>query len=328
MVGNDFKKAKQILDVYNKFGQIGIWYCDKLQNEEEVSEEWAAMIGYRADEINPMSDQRFMEFIHPEDIKLTLKKAESFYKGEVNEYSNEFRMKHKEGHYVWVISKAQIYSWEGDRPKLIIGTHINIDEQKKALEKIVRQNHAIVSIFSKVVEFKDSYTKNHMDMVGDLAYKIGYRLGLELPQLENLWVSGKLHDLGKLDTPIEILNKPGKLTAMEYSEAKRHVEVSYELLNTLDFGFPLADIVGQHHERLDGSGYPDGLKGEEIHYLSQVIAVADVADAMLSDRPYRNKISQELVIDILSSYRGCYYYEEIIDACIDVIKSSNIYSAQ
>lgn len=326
VIDQNFKKAELILDVYKKFGQIGIWYCDKITNDEEVSEEWAAMIGYTYEELNPSSDAQFIELLHPDDVLVTHSKAEALYKGDTKEFSHEFRLKHKDGHYVWVHSKAQVYTWEGNRPRLVIGTHVNIDHQKKALEKIILQNHAIVSVFSKVVEYKDSYTRTHMDNVAELSTRIGVRLQLEDSKLQNVWISAKLHDLGKLNVPTEILNKPGKLTYEEYEIAKTHSAVGHELLSSLDFGFPLADIVRQHHERLDGSGYPDGLRGDKINYLAQIIAVADIADAMLSDRPYRKKMNKNDVFDIMGQFKGTHYHTEIIDACIEELLNTALYA--
>lgn len=325
MINKDLKKAELILDVYNKFGQIGVWYCDKITKSEEVSKVWAAMLGYDFDELNPMDDDKFMQLIHPDDILHSLKKINRFYAGEISQYDNEFRMKHKDGHYIWILSKAEIYSWEEKKPKLIIGTHINIDDQKKAFEKVKKQNSAIISAFSKVIEFKDEYTKDHLDKVAEIATRIGVRLQIEEESIENIWIAAKLHDLGKIKLPIEVLNKPGKLTPDEYELVKEHTIVGYELLQSFDFGFQLAEIVKQHHERLDGSGYPMGLKGDSIHYLSQIIAVADIADAMLSNRPYRSPLSKDYVIKTLLSYKDRYYYSEIIMACIEEIKISDFY---
>lgn len=325
MIAEKLKKAELILDVYNKFGQIGIWYCDKITKIEEVSKEWTAMLGYKFEELNPMNDEKFLSLIHPDDIQYSSKKINKFYSGLTLEYNNEFRMKHKNGKYVWILSKAAVYSRMEGKPKLIIGTHINIDNQKKALEKVRKQNNAIISTFSKVIEYKDEYTKEHLDKVAEIAIGIGKRLHMEDEVLGNIWIAAKLHDLGKIQLPIEVLNKPGKLTPAEYELVKKHTIVGYDLLKSFDFGFPLAEIVKQHHERLDGSGYPLGLKGEDILYLSQIIAVADIADAMLSKRPYRNALNMDYVIETLLLYKNIYYNDEIIMACIEEIKVSNIY---
>ncbi|WP_461206218.1 HD domain-containing phosphohydrolase [Clostridium sp. DL1XJH146] len=322
MVNKNLKKAERILEVYSEFGQIGIWYCDKITKEEEVSEEWAAMIGYTFEELNPMNDDIFHSLIHPDDIGIIIEESNQLYSGKVKEYNCEFKIKHKDGYYIWVLSKAKIFSWEEGSPRLIVGTHINIDKQKKALEKIISQNHAIINTLSKVVEYKDEYTKNHMDNVAELAVNIGVEVGMGDEDLNNLWLSGKVHDLGKIKLPTDILNKPGKLNQEEYELAKTHSSVGHELLEVFDFGFPLETIVQQHHERLDGSGYPLGLKGEDISYNAQIIAVADIADAMLSDRVYRSGIPKKQVIEELVSYKDIYYKSEIIDACIKVIKQS------
>lgn len=322
VIEDNLKKAELILDVYNKFGQIGIWYCDKISKNEEVSKEWAGMLGYEFNELNPMSDEKFRALLHPDDIEHTRMKANRFYSGDVAEYNNEFRLKHKDGHYVWILSKAEVHTWQEGKPRLVIGTHINIDHQKRAFEKVKKQNSAILSAFSKVIEFKDEYTKEHLKNVAHLAMHIGVRLELDDETLQNLHIAAKLHDLGKIQLPLEVLNKPGKLTEEEYELVKRHSSVGYELLQSFDFGFPLAEIVKQHHERMDGSGYPSGLKGDEILYLSQIIAVADIADAMLSNRPYRKPLSKSFVIETLSTYSDLYYPREIIEAGIEELRVS------
>ena len=136
MIDPKYKKSDQILEVYSEFGNIGIWFFDRQTGYEEVSEEWAAMLGYKADDLNPMTKEKFLNLIHPEDCQRSKEKIETLYSGGYISYENEFRLKHQDGHYVWVLSQAKVFSWENDKPKMIIGTHINIENQKKQLEKI------------------------------------------------------------------------------------------------------------------------------------------------------------------------------------------------
>lgn len=317
-----FKRTDLILDLYAEFGKVGVWYCDKITGEEEVSEEWAQMIGYHAEELNPMSDEKFISLIHPDDLKTSLPKIIEFYNGLRNTYENEFRFRHKEGHYVWVLSQAKVYSWEDKLPKLLIGTHINIDDQKKSIEILRKQTMAIISAFSKVIELKDEYTKHHLESTADIAVKIGKKVGMTFEEQEQLWMAGHLHDLGKVQIPIEILNKEGRLTADEFDVIKTHSNYGYEILKEFDFGFPLADIVAQHHERLDGSGYPKGLKGDEIHYMSKIIAVADVFDALQSDRSYRCKMERDEIITILRAGSGKHFEPELVEVCCEMLYAS------
>lgn len=320
MIDPKYKKSDQILEVYSEFGNIGIWFFDRQTGYEEVSEEWAAMLGYKADDLNPMTKEKFLNLIHPEDCQRSKEKIETLYSGGYISYENEFRLKHQDGHYVWVLSQAKVFSWENDKPKMIIGTHINIENQKKQLEKIKKQNIAMVSALSKVIELKDMYTKNHLEGVADISVEIGQRLGLDEDVLEQLWIAGHLHDLGKVQVPTEILNKAGKLTLEEYEVVKKHPEFGYEILKNLDFGFSLAEVVSQHHERNDGSGYPKGLKDDEIFYLAKIVSVADVVNAMMTDRPYRNRLSNAEVIETLLDAKGTHFDSEIVDACCRYIR--------
>jgi len=178
---------------------------------------------------------------------------------------------------------------------------------------------AIVSAFSKVIELKDQYTKHHLESTAEIAVKIGKKIGMCSEAQEQLWMAGHLHDIGKVQVPGEILNKVGRLTPVEFDVIKEHSIHGYEILKDFDFGFPLAEIVAQHHERLDGSGYPNGLKGSEIHYMSKIIAVADVLDALQSDRSYRSKMSKEDIITILSAGAGIHFEPELVKACCEIL---------
>ncbi|MCK8058141.1 MULTISPECIES: HD domain-containing phosphohydrolase [unclassified Fusibacter] len=319
MIESKYKTPDLILDIYSEFGQIGIWYCDKITGEEEISEEWASMLGYQACELNPMSDKKFAELIHPEDLERSEPIIHAFYSGQRLTYENEFRLKHKDGYYFWVSSKAKIYSWQENRPKLVIGTHVNIDRQMKMQEKLKTQTHSIVAAFSKVIELKDMYTKSHLENVANISVKIGRYMNLSDLNLECLYIAGHLHDLGKVQIPKEILNKTGKLTADEYEIVKKHSNDAFVILKEFDFGFPLATIVRQHHERIDGSGYPDGLRKSEILIESQIIAVADTIDAMLTDRPYRSKRSIEEVIETLISSKNIEFDASVVNAALSYL---------
>jgi putative nucleotidyltransferase with HDIG domain len=190
---------------------------------------------------------------------------------------------------------------------------------------MIKQKNAIISSFSRIIEERDAYTNSHLDNVAGLSVQIAMELGFNEEQLDQIWVAGKLHDIGKIHTPHEILNKPSRLTKEEFEVIKEHASHSYDLLKEFDFGFPLADIVGQHHERLDGSGYPNGIKGNEIMREAQIIAVADIADAMLSNRPYRNGLPKDIVLAELNRIRGIHYDEIIIDTTIDIISRRERY---
>ena len=139
-------------------------------------------------------------------------------------------------------------------------------------------------------------------------------------QMEGVRLAGGLHDLGKIYVPAEILAKPGKLTPVEYSIIKTHPQVGYDILKSIEFPWPIADFVLQHHERLDGSGYPNGLKSDKIFMEARILAVADVIEAMATHRPYRAALTIEAALDEIQSNRGDKYDSLVVKACLSVFK--------
>jgi putative nucleotidyltransferase with HDIG domain len=151
--------------------------------------------------------------------------------------------------------------------------------------------------------------------------QIARRLGLSEEELEGLRVAGLVHDIGKLAIPSELLSKPSKLTVTEYKLIQTHPEVAREILRPVGFPRPVAEIVFQHHERQDGSGYPLGVRGDEILLESRILAVADVVEAMASHRPYRPALGIDVALDEIRSGRGSRYDADVADACLAVFKS-------
>jgi putative nucleotidyltransferase with HDIG domain len=181
-----------------------------------------------------------------------------------------------------------------------------VQERTESLQKTMQST---IEVVSSILELRDPYTAGHQIRVGNLAVRIGEKIGLPKKKLTGLYVSGYLHDLGKISVPSEILTKPSKLNAVEFEIIKSHVEYGYGVLRKLDLPWPVADIVKQHHERLDGSGYPGGLAGDEIMIEAKVLAVADVVEAMTSHRPYRPGRGLELACEEIDSQKGTKFDE-------------------
>jgi putative nucleotidyltransferase with HDIG domain len=167
-----------------------------------------------------------------------------------------------------------------------------------------------------MAEKRDPYTAGHQQRVARLACAIGRELGLPQESLEGLEVAGTLHDIGKVYVPAEILSKPARLSHMEMGIMKSHSEVGFEILREVTFPWPVARSVLEHHERLDGSGYPGGLKGTEISQEARILAVADVVEAMSSHRPYRAALGLPRALEEIISGRGRLYDAECVDACL------------
>ena len=167
---------------------------------------------------------------------------------------------------------------------------------------------------------RDPYTAGHQRRVGELAAAIAQELGLSDDKIHGLRLAASIHDLGKIKVPAEILAKPGKLTNIELMLIKAHAQAGYDILKDIAFPWPIATIVWQHHERLDGSGYPLGLKDDQILFESRIMAVADVVEAMASHRPYRPSLGMEATLAEIERGRGSAYDPAVVDACLKVIR--------
>jgi len=207
--------------------------------------------------------------------------------------------------------------------KLVISSARDITERKKieeelrhSSEKIAKAMEGTIQSMARTTETRDPYTAGHQNRVARLACAIAAEMGLPAQRIEGIRVSGTLHDIGKIYVPAEILSKPGKLRPNELNLLKDHAEVGYELLRNIEFPWPVAEIVYQHHERLDGSGYPRGLKGDEIQLEARIMCVADVVEAMASHRPYRPAFSIEKALLEILQNRGLIYDSQVVDACM------------
>ncbi|GEM_PF-425699 len=191
---------------------------------------------------------------------------------------------------------------------------------RRSVERLNRLTDAAVSTLARTVEMRDPYTAGHQERVAGLSLAIGERLRLHKRGLTSLRIAALIHDLGKIALPAEILSKPGALSAVEWQLIRRHPETGYEILREMNFPGRVATIVRQHHERLDGSGYPHGLQGEQILIASRVIAVADVVEAMASHRPYRAALGIDVALEEVDSKRGALYDPAVVDACLTLFR--------
>ena len=192
------------------------------------------------------------------------------------------------------------------------------EDLRSARDRIQGTMEATIRTIARTVEVRDPYTAGHHRRVADLAQLIAEEMGLEDELVKAIELAAVIHDLGKIQVPAEILSKPGKLTEIEFGLVKTHPEVGYRLLKDIDFPWPLAEIIHQHHERMDGSGYPRGLKGEMITLESRIIGVADTVEAMSSHRPYRAALGIERALDQIRNDRGTFYDAEVVDACLNI----------
>jgi PAS domain S-box-containing protein len=193
-------------------------------------------------------------------------------------------------------------------------------ELRNSFRKLTRILSGTVSALSETVGKRDSFTAGHQKRVSQLAVAIGKKKSFSDDQLNILKIASALHDIGKIHVPAEILNKPAELSEYEMALVRDHTQVGYDILKAVDFPGPVAKIVFQHHERMDGSGYPLGSNGKDIIMESRILAVADVVEAMSSRRPYRNAFSIGATLDEIIKQKGTLYDPEVVDFCVDLFE--------
>ena len=234
-------------------------------------------------------------------------------------------LKTKDGELIQVEFVSNAYHVNGDK---VIQCNIrDISNRKKLEEENLKFQHSIsislhevIETLANVIVARDSYTAGHQKRVANLASAIAAKLNLPLHTIEGIHLSALIHDIGKIAIPAEILTKPKALTNFELAMLRNHVQTGYDILKNIHFPWNVAQIVLQHHERLDGSGYPNGLKGDSICEEAKIIAVADVVEAISSDRPYRKSRGIEAALDEITTNSGKLYDARVVEACLKVFK--------
>ncbi|RJQ30395.1 MAG: response regulator [Peptococcaceae bacterium] len=198
--------------------------------------------------------------------------------------------------------------------------------RREKVEEELRQSHGklqsilegMIQALVSVIEIGDPYTAGHQRRVAQLACAVAVEMNLSGEQLEGIRMAGLIHDIGKIIVPAQILNRPGRLSDLEMGIIKTHSQVSYDILKTIEFPWPVARVALQHHERMNGSGYPAGLSGDEILPEARIMAVADVVEAMSSHRPYRPALGIDKALEEISQNKGILYDSEVVDVCLKI----------
>jgi len=239
--------------------------------------------------------------------------------------ASETRLKHKSGKIVHVELNTGLIPFNGKTSDFVIVRDITQrkqyeEELHQTLEKLRQAMGATIQAITLTVEMRDPYTAGHQRRVSDLARSIATLLQLSKDKIDAIRMAASIHDLGKISIPSEILSKPGRLNETEFSLIKTHPQIGYDILKKIDFPWPIAQIVLQHHERLDGSGYPQRLKGNEIMYEAKILGVADVVEAMSSHRPYRSALELWKAFDEIRQNRTILYAPEVVDSCLKLFQ--------
>jgi len=283
------------------------------------------ILGYSED---LLTSRPFIDIIHPEDREKLYDAHIRRMKGEETRPVLQFRVIAQDGTFRLAASHAIMISWEGKPATLnylkdITDQKKADEERQKGFERLRKALGGTIQAIAVTVETRDPYTAGHQRRVADLSRAIAKEMGLESDQTEGIRMAGVIHDLGKIAIPAEILSKPSKLSEIEYRLIQNHSRAGYDILKDIEFPWPVARIVLQHHERIDGSGYPAGLKGEEILIEARIIAVADVVEAIASYRPYRPGLGMEKALDEITRNKGVLYDPIVVEACLRLFNEKN-----
>jgi len=286
----------------------------------------------RADEIfgyqpGELVGQPMKLHVVEEDWPATERSLRGVLSGEIPTHKVDFRGRRKDGGEVLISAHGTLGHHNGQ--PILIGMLLDVTEQRHAEQQIklhVAQLEAAfmhtVEVATTLSEIRDPYTAGHERRVAEIAVAIGAELGFDVRRQQGLRIAGNLHDVGKMSVPSEILSKPGKLSAAEVLMIKGHPQASYEILKNVEFPWPVAQVALQHHERMDGSGYPQGLKGEEILFEARIMSVADVVEAMSSHRPYRAGLGIDKALAEIERGRGSAYDPVVVDACLKLFREN------
>ena len=294
----------------------GMIITDADCNIEFVNPEYERITGYAAHEIVGKTPGFFKAEEPPAAKRAELREYIS--KGKT--WKGVFVNRRKDG--TIHRDKTTISSIRGSDNKIqhYLGTMEDITTKEMVRDFILDKDNALaktllgsIGAIANLHEARDPYTAGHSQNVSEIAVKIGTGMKLSAQKIEELRLAGLVHDIGKVQVPMDILNKPGRLSAAEFSIIQEHSQTAYEVLNEIPFPWEVPDIVRSHHERCDGSGYPQGLKGEEIPIGARILAVADVLDSVTAHRPYRAALGADAAFNIIAEGRGTLFDAQVVD---------------
>jgi PAS domain S-box-containing protein/putative nucleotidyltransferase with HDIG domain len=294
---------------------------DKQGNITYVSPVVERLSKYKASDL---IGKPFTSIVYPDDLPDLLQSFNRLTSGQLE--PSEFRVVDKDGTIIFVrTSSRPIY--ENGEIVGITALITDITERKQAEQDLIKSYQKTkktlddaINTMAKIVEMRDPYTAGHQHRVAELATAVAKEIGYGDDQIEQLHMAAVIHDIGKIYVPSDILSKPGKLNTVELNLIKTHSQGGFEIVKNMDFPPAVALSVLQHHERLDGSGYPNGLKGEAISREARALAVADVVEAMSSHRPYRPALGTDKALEEISKNKGTLYDADVVDACLKLFQ--------
>ena len=312
----NLKESRHLLNATEVISKTGGWEVDIQSQKGTWTDEF-----YRIHEVPfdyDMNVEKGIAFYKPEDQPA----IERYFKKAIEEgepYDLELQFITAKGKHLWVRTIGSPVQKNGKTVK-IIGNIQDITERKQAEEKLKNTLNATIETVSKIVEVKDPYTAGHQLRVSQLTTAIAKELNLSPDKVEGTRIASLIHDIGKISVPTEILSKSTTLSDIEFGLLKEHSRIGHDILKAIDFSYPVANIVLQHHEKINGSGYPGGLKGDEILLEAKIICVADVVEAMSSHRPYRPALGIDAALEEISQNKAILYDPKVVDPCLRLFK--------
>ncbi len=296
--------------------RIGVWDLDLVHDRLEWDSRMLELYGIAPLEFTG-SYAAWQRAIHPDDVEAAEGTMQEAVRGGQG-YHTHFRVVWPSGEVRHLEAHAVVVRDADGVPKRMIGVNWDVTDRSLAEEQLRARLEGTVRAVSALTDLRDPYTAGHQHNVTRLACAAAEAMRLPADRREGLRVAALLHDIGKISVPAEILAKPSELTPVEFGLIKAHPRAAYDVLRSIDFPWPVADIVLQHHELLDGSGYPQGLRGDGILLEARILAVADVVEAMCSHRPYRPALGLPAALDELRANRGVLYDSQVVDTCIGI----------
>ncbi|OHE40030.1 MAG: hypothetical protein A2Y16_06605 [Tenericutes bacterium GWF2_57_13] len=327
----ELRRSEELFSSYIKKAPIGIFVVNALGRYIDVNDMGCEMMGRTHQEV---LDLTIADYLSHEQLETGLKDFREHLL--IDHLSAEYKVRKKNGPDYWI----SLYGTKIN-DNCFLAFCIDITERKNADEKLRRLSQKLqllteelakkgdtlsarlqqtISAISIIGEMKDGYTAGHQRRVSLLACAIAREMGLSEDTIHNISIGAQIHDIGKINIPSDILNKPGKITSLEYQMLQSHVENSFEIVRGIDFPEEVIEMIHQHHERLDGSGYPYGLVGDQIILESRILAVSDVVEAMCSHRPYRSALGVEVALAEITQNKGIKFGADVVDVCVKLFR--------
>lgn len=291
-----------------------------------LSREWTRITGYSLEDIPTVRD--WFQAAYGTDTLHAYERLSALYQRGGPDLQGEFRVRTAvDGETrLWKLYASPLGRMPDGR-RLLLSMAVDItdyrqseEQRQQGLKRLERSLSAAVEAMARAMAKRDPYTAGHQDRVAELSAALGRELGLDSEQARGVHLGAAIHDIGKIYVPAEILNRPGRLSEPEMALIRTHCQVGYDIVKHIEFPWPISDMVLQHHERLDGSGYPHGLKDDEICLEARILAVADVVEAIAAFRPYRPGLGIDIALNEIERNSGRLYDPNVVSTCLRLFR--------